>query len=569
MIFPALILAVLAAPASSKELGYWVNDSVTTYDDGWCQGQNWKGKCVRRDRDFEVPTPDGKGVGKVKYVQKTKSADTPAKWGLADSYGQIIIDPDDGEGMALTTRSMLLCHPKYKGCVVYSADERTKKLSFAQTLPLPGGVPAVFIRMKDERGVWGLAPLHRDGTLGRVLSGASVDEGVASGDLAVMQVHDSSGATASVLIDVMGHELWAGPELRVYGVPNAKNDSGNGYAQNAKRSTLMAVGPAPLRVLESDPNMYRPFDGNAPVDMPAGVLGVIPARVSDPSMRGDEYGGKRPDNAWCWIVASQQEKKKRFFVSECESDTGPLDVLKQYPNLEEIDDATIVQKDLSGRDWKPGVLVVHRAKQKDWMALTSKGAPRGYGATVDAAFEDWNLAASENLDKEIAKQRRLAVEEKEQRERAREERAARDAAALEKQREIWAKFIPDFDSRCDGWVRCTAVEDAAFGLGDPYLTQFLSHQETLNRASEIRVPRACAVSVSACQEVQRLAAIVQGNEERMREQRWQLENGWKAYTQQRIQEIRSSNKVNISYYEGGRLKFKTISSDEYKRLYGN
>lgn len=569
MIIPALILALFSAPASSKELGYWVNGSATTYDDGWCESQNWKGKCVRRDRDFEVPTPDGKGVGTVKYVQKTKSADTPAKWGLADRFGEIIIDPEDGEGMALTTRTMLLCHYKYKGCTIFSADGKKTKLNFSARLPLLGGVPIVMIQQRDEAGVWGLAPLHRDGTLGRVLTAAKIEEAAANGDYGVFQVHGSSGVISSVIIDVLGHELWAGPELRVYGVHNAHNATGNGYPEVEQRSTLMVVGPAPMRALEEDANLYRPFDGLVPAEMPAGVLGLIPARIIERNGRGDTYEAQQPDEVLCWIVAAQEGQKKRFYLNDCASDTSPLVALKQYPNLEEIDDVAVIPKDIDGKDWKPGVLAVHRVKQKDWMGVTSKTGPRGYGATPEAAYDDWVRAAADVVSKKIAQEQAEAKYDAERRSSANAERAARDIAALARQKEAWAKYIPEFGSKCDGWTHCIPVEDAAFGLGEPHLTNFLSHQDNLQRETELRLKQACAVSQSACREVRRLGAIMDANMEALREQRWRQENSWKGYTQQRIQEIRAGSTVNVPYYEGGRLKFKTISSDEYKRLYGD
>jgi hypothetical protein len=84
-----------------------------------------------------------------------------------------------------------------------------------------------------------------------------------------------------------------------------------------------------------------------------------------------------------------------------------------------------------------------------------------------------------------------------------------------------------------------------------------------------RLQQACAVSQKACHEAQRIDDALRVKEEQQAELRYQLENGYKTYTQQKIKDIQKGSDYTVPYYDGGQLKYKTMTSDEYHRMFGN
>jgi hypothetical protein len=522
--------------------------------------------CVEK-REFEVPTPDGKGVGKVRWV--TELLEDGAKYGMADKSGETLIEPVEGNGIILTTRSMVMCGNT--GCFLYSADEKKKKLGTVTTLPLPQSPPILMVMSKDDKGRQGLAPLHRDGSLGPILVGASTEDAFANNNLGVFKVHDAPGVTASVIVDLLGQIVWAGPELRVYGVPNSTLRAGKSTeGEIERRTTLELIGHAPFHALDSDPNMYIPLDGMKPMALPANVIGVIPAGSSAPPI-GSNYVGDRPDDIEYWIIVKKVGGKNHYFISERKMDQTIDGVLADLPKFEEIDDIRYFYKKIKYEDpVTSGNPTVHRVKTKDWRTMYA-GLP-ALGKTAQSSYDRWmELSLAENKAK-IAQEQALADWKDKTEKRAQADRKAKEKADHESQVKYWQTFAEEFKSTCTDDNRinhCAEIEDAAFGLGDPSLSEYLSHQPMFHAQFNSRLQQACAVSQKACHEAQRIDDALRVKEEQQAELRYQLENGYKTYTQQKIKDIQKGSDYTVPYYDGGQLKYKTMTSDEYHRMFGN
>lgn len=517
--------------------------------------------CIFKDFS-EVPKPDGKGVGKVHWVVTMPESGSD-RYGLANEDGDILIKPAYGAGVILTTRSMLLCETTE--CYLYTADGKKTSVGKVKFLELPNSPPILLVEKKDDKGRDGLAPLHFDGTLGPILVGAVMDEAFATGDLGVFKVHESPKVAASVMLDLRGEIVWAGGELKVFEIPIFENQYGNIKGTAEKRTTLMIKAAAPINSLPSDPYLYMPMNGTKPMELPKDVVGVMPANLI--LANNTNAVVKRPDAVMSWIIVKKEKNKFRYFMAPPTSG-ATLDVLlKDLPKYEEIDDVKYYFKNAWDEDSTVAMTpTYHRVKNKDWkMEHHGKEA---LGKTADLCFSHWQDLVKETLKKDIAQQQAVAKYEHDERVQKNTERKARDMEVrAEKVAQYNKNYAKDFDKECS--LNCGPIEDAAFYMGDPVLTEYLSHQTEIFNDVNHRVEQACAISATACEQAKRLVANVHSRWDAEAAQRSQLENGYKAYTEQKIKEIQKGNDYTVPYYEGGRLKYKTMSSDEYHRTYGN
>lgn len=530
-----LRVAGAAALALALQFAGSVSATAAGYSKS-CERPTGKSKVGCLMKPVSVPVPGAGGVLTLRSIyfnagadpgaaKKLGIKDTETRWGMADANGATLVVPRyyGLERLSGTAALVELDEPGRKFAIVNIAADTAAALPFTEVNRYRrDGFSVVFgvaAKHPDGREDW--RHVAMDGTLGRSLEGvvnlqpAYEDRfrvgGMQAGPFIIVnQSPKGDGKVYSNWMDITGATVFTGLAASRFG-----------------DKMMIRVGDTPLPFDKRDTGAYVPVDDKGRPVLPDSVAAVAPIFLEPPGFSGGVRG-------WGLVMKN----------GEYRFGQGQVDAVLADPSKAMLlEDITWAAPSVRERDniERASHLLAIRPKGRAWMLGGSNGLqPTAEFATAVEAANSPTVARNTMEDNRRAKVQAFAAASAAEQARRRAEAKANFASGRDTSR---SNAMIAGDDESAAWLQRNRI--STFGLA----------------SDTTDVGQWCAVGPKACGVAKAQLQAMQNDRAAQIAERTAVDAAFKAFAAPR-----GASDVNVTIYEGGRVRTEVWSRGHFERM---